>query len=258
MTMAEKVIVKLKDIWVHYDSIPVLEGINLSIETNDFLGIIGPNGGGKTTLLKVILGLIKPSRGTVEVFQKSPQESKSKIGYVSQHNLFDRDFPASVRDVVLMGRYGNTGLFKRYSRADKESVKSALEFAGMFDYRSRQIGKLSGGEQQRVFIARALVSGPELLLLDEPTASVDSAMQTEFYELLEKLKKRMTIVMVSHDIGAVSVYVDKIACLNRQLFYHGFKEISPEVLEATYKCPVQMIAHGAVPHRVLKEHEAHD
>jgi zinc transport system ATP-binding protein len=125
---------------------------------------------------------------------------------------------------------------------------------GMLDYKNRQVGKLSGGEQQRVFIARALVSEPRLLLLDEPTASVDPTMQTEFYELLERLKEQMAIVLLSHDISAISIYVDKIACLNRQLFYHGSKEIGPEVLEATYKCPVQMIAHGTVPHRVLREH----
>ena len=125
---------------------------------------------------------------------------------------------------------------------------------GMLEQRGRQIGRLSGGEQQRVFVARALVAEPELLLLDEPTASIDSTMQTEFYDLLEGLKDSLTIVMVSHDIGAVSVHVDKIACLNRQMYYHGSKEITPEILEATYQCPVQLIAHGTVPHRVLREH----
>ena len=247
-------VVKLKDVWVYYDQVPALEGVSLSIEQNDFLGIIGPNGGGKTTLLKAILGLIMPSRGKVSVLGKPPQRSRNNIGYVPQHNLFDRDFPISVWDVVLMGRYGKAGLARRYSEEDRRTALEVLRTVGMLDYKNRQIGKLSGGEQQRVFIARALVSEPRLLLLDEPTASVDPAMQTEFYKLLEKLKQRMAIVLVSHDISAVSIYVDKIACLNRQLFYHGSKEIGAEVLEATYKCPVQLIAHGAVPHRVLKEH----
>jgi zinc transport system ATP-binding protein len=252
--MADKEVVKLEGVWVQYNGVPILEGINLAIEQDDFLGIIGPNGGGKTTLLKVILGLISPSHGKVSVLGKPPEKSRSKIGYVPQHNLFDRDFPISVGDVVLMGRYGKSGLFRRYSSEDRRATQDALQTVGMLDYKDRQMGKLSGGELQRIFIARALVAEPRLLLLDEPTASVDPAMQTEFYELLEKLKKQMAIVLVSHDISAVSIYVDKLACLNRQLHYHGSKEITPEILEATYKCPVQMIAHGLVPHRVLKEH----
>ncbi len=252
--MAHEEVVTLDDIWVHYNSTPILEGINLSIEQNDFLGIIGPNGGGKTTLLKVILGLITPSHGRVLVLGKTPQRSRGSIGYVPQHNLFDRNFPISVWDVALMGRYSRAGLFRRYSSDDRTAALNALQTVGMLDHKDHQMGKLSGGEQQRVLIARALVSEPKLLLLDEPTASVDSTMQTEFYELLDRLKHRMAIVLVSHDISAVSVYVDKIACLNRQLFHHGSPEIEAEVLEATYKCPVQMIAHGTVPHRVLKEH----
>jgi len=232
--MAHEEAVTLDDIWVHYNSTPILEGINLSIEQNDFLGIIGPNGGGKTTLLKVILGLITPSHGRVLVLGKTPQSSRGSIGYVP--------------------RYSRAGLFRRYSSDDRTAALNALQTVGMLDHKDHQMGKLSGGEQQRVLIARALVSEPKLLLLDEPTASVDSTMQTEFYELLDMLKHRMAIVLVSHDISAVSVYVDKIACLNRQLFHHGSPEIEAEVLEATYKCPVQMIAHGTVPHRVLKEH----
>jgi zinc transport system ATP-binding protein len=247
-------VVSIKDVWVHYDGIPILEGVSLSVISGDFLGIIGPNGGGKTTLLKVILGLVIPSRGKVDVLGQSPEKNRYHIGYVPQHNYFDRDFPINVRDTVLMGCNGTTGLIRRYSREDKEKAEGAMKTVGMLSHQKSQIGKLSGGEQQRVFIARALVSRPKLLLLDEPTASVDQAMQTDFYELLEKLKQEMTIVMVSHDISAVSIYVDKIACLNRQLFYHGSKEIEPGILQATYKCPVQMIAHGTIPHRVLKEH----
>lgn len=247
-------VISIKDVWIHYDGIPILEGVSLSVESGDFLGIIGPNGGGKTTLLKVILGLVIPSHGKAQVLDQSPVKSRHHIGYVPQHNLFNRDFPINVRDTVLMGCNGMTGLVKRYSREDKERAREAMKTVGMLSYQNNQIGKLSGGEQQRVFIARALVSRPKLLLLDEPTASVDPAMQTEFYELLERLKQEMTIIMVSHDISAISIYVDKIACLNRQLYYHGSKEIEPEVLEATYKCPVHMIAHGTIPHRVLKEH----
>ncbi len=252
--MDSKKVIELENIWVDYDNVPVLEDVSLYVERNDFLGIIGPNGGGKTTLLKVILGLISPGQGKVTVLGDTPVNSRSHIGYVPQHNLFDRDFPISVGDVVMMGRYGKTGLIKRYTREDKDLARKALETVNMIDHVNGQIGRLSGGEQQRAFIARALVSEPEILLLDEPTASVDSTMQTEFYELLAGLKQNMAIVLVSHDISAISVYVDKIACLNGRLFYHGSKEVSVDVLEATYKCPVQMIAHGTLPHRVLKEH----
>jgi zinc transport system ATP-binding protein len=252
--MNEPEVAKLKDIRVSYGDIPALEDVTLSIFQHDFLGIIGPNGGGKSTLLKVILGLVKPDSGSVSVFGKTPEQARSRIGYVSQRPSFDRDFPASVWDVVMMGRYNKTGLLHHYNREDKNDVEKALARVGMQDYRDKQIGRLSGGQQQRVFVARALVAAPELLLLDEPTASIDPTMQTEFYELLDELKRGLTIVMVSHDIGAVSVYVDKIACLNRQLYYHGSKEITPEILEMTYKCPVQLITHGTVPHRVLKEH----
>jgi zinc transport system ATP-binding protein len=251
--MASEDLVRLEDVWVHYDNAAILEDVNLSIKQDDFLGIIGPNGGGKTTLLRVILGLVKPSSGKVTVLGGTPQRNRKFIGYVAQNSLFDHDFPISVQDVVLMGRYGRAGLVKRFSEDDKKAALQALQTVAMLGFKDKQIGKLSGGEQQRVLIARALVAEPKMLLLDEPTTGVDMPMQTEFYELLAGLKHSMSIVLVSHDISAVSIYVDKIACLNHQLYYHGSKEVGPEVLEATYKCPVQMIAHG-IPHRVLKEH----
>jgi zinc transport system ATP-binding protein len=231
-----------------------LEGITLDVREGDFLGVIGPNGGGKTTLLKVVLGLVKPARGEVRVLGGTPHDGRRRIGYVPQHSLFDRDFPINVVNAVLMGRNSRLELFKRYDKRDKDLATETLETVGLLSMKNRQIGELSGGEQQRVFIARALVSEPKILLLDEPTASIDTAMQTEFYELLDRLKQRITIIMVSHDISAISVYVDNIACLNIQLHYHGSTEISTRVLEKTYKCPVQMIAHGTIPHRVLKEH----
>jgi zinc transport system ATP-binding protein len=252
--MVEQEIVKLEHIGASYNTLPVLTDINLSIFHHDFLGIIGPNGGGKTTLLKIILGLVKPNAGTVSILGASPDKNRHYIGYVPQYTRFDPTFPINVRDVILMGRYSKRGLFRYFNRDDSQAVEQALHKVGMSDFKNHQIGELSGGQQQRVFIARALVTEPKLLLLDEPTSGIDTAMQTEFYEILEELKKDMAIVMVSHDISAVSIYVNKIACLNQQLYYHGSKEITPEILEATYKCPVQMIAHGEIPHRVLKEH----
>ena len=251
--MQRREIVKLGDVWLYFDNMPVLEGINLSIKDRDFLGIIGPNGGGKTCLLKLILGLLKPSRGELTVFGHTAERSRKSVGYVPQYSLFDRDFPINVLDVVLMGRVGQMKRFRRYSEEDKKLASEALETVEMHEYRDSQIGQLSGGQQQRVFIARALVTEPKMLLLDEPMASVDSHMQTELYELFEKLRQQMAIVLVSHDISAVSIYVDKIACLNRKLFYHDSKELTAEDLEESYLCPVEIIAHG-VPHRVLKEH----
>ena len=252
--MNNRLILELNDISVNYGEVTALEDVSLSVSEHDFLGIIGPNGGGKSTLLKVVLGLIRPQRGSVSVFGQAPEHARSRVGYVSQRSVFDRDFPASVWDVVLMGRYSRAGIMRRYNGQDREAAERALARVGMLEHRGKQIGRLSGGQQQRVFVGRALVAEPELLLLDEPTASIDSTMQTEFYELLEELKNTLTIVMVSHDIGAVSIHVDKIACLNRRMYYHGSRELTPEILEATYQCPVQLIAHGAVPHRVLKEH----
>jgi len=252
--MADNPVIDVRDVWVRYGEIPALESIHLVVARHDFLGIIGPNGGGKSTLLRVVLGLITPDSGTVTVLGEPPERSRRFVGYVAQRPALDCDFPASVRDVVLMGRYGLRGLFKRYGSTDVEAAEKALDRVGMLDARRKQIGRLSGGEQQRVFIARALVGEPQLLLLDEPLASVDPAMQSGLYDLLDDLRHSLTVVMVSHDIGAISVHVDSIACLNRKLFYHGSRELSPAILEATYQCPVQLIAHGPVPHRVLKEH----
>jgi len=246
-------VINLKNVWVDYNDITVLEDVNLSIYEQEFLGIIGPNGGGKTTLLKVVLGLVLPSKGEINVLGVKPEEGRNYIGYVPQYALFDHEFPISVEEVVLTGRLGIRRFWQIYNKEDKRKVQEALDIVGMSKFKGKQIGKLSGGQQQRVFIARALVTDPKILLLDEPLASIDTPLQTGFYELLERLKKRMAIVLVTHDLSAVSVYVDKIACLNRRLFYHNSKEISVEDLEATYHCPVDLIAHG-IPHRVLKKH----
>ncbi|MCX8175640.1 MAG: ABC transporter ATP-binding protein [Candidatus Bathyarchaeota archaeon] len=233
-------IVSLENVSVHFNSIPVLEDITLSIMQNDFLAIIGPNGGGKTTLLKVILGLVKPSKGKVKVFGGSPEKGRKFIGYLPQYAFLNQNFPISVFEVVLMGRY--RGVFQGFSDEDKTAVINALKIVGMLKFKDRRINELSGGQLQRVFIARAVVKEPKLLLLDEPTASIDPEMQKTFYELLQEIKKKMAVVLVSHDVGAVSVHADKVACLNRKLFYHGKKE-GLKMFKEIYGSHVELIFH---------------
>jgi len=246
-------IVTLDGVWVSYNGTTALEDVNLSVKRRDFIGIIGPNGGGKSTLMKTILGLQAPTRGTVLVNGLPPERTRRQIGYVPQLKNYDWAFPINVWDLVSMGRYGRRGIFRRYRREDRQTVAKALETVGMSDLRDRQLGALSGGQQQRAFVARALVGDPRLLLLDEAMSGVDANAHTEFYELLGALNEEVTIVMVSHDISAVASYAKTLACLNRRLYYHGTREIPPEDVEATYGCPVAMIAHG-IPHRVLSEH----
>ncbi len=247
--------VSIEGLTVRLNGRTVLEDIWLDVDERDFLGLIGPNGGGKSTLLKVILGLIKPSAGIVRVFGRDPVDARDLVGYLPQQSIFDQRFPVKVRDVVLMGRFPRIGLFKRYTRDDREIALKALEAVGMLDRADREIGSLSGGEQQRVFVARAIVSDPKLLLLDEPTAGVDVVQQKDFYDLLKELNRRMAIIMVSHDLTAISAHVEKVACLNQRLYYHGSKELTEEDLVKAYGCPVvDIIAHG-IPHRVLREHK---
>lgn len=234
-----KEIVKLKEVEVCFNNTPILKNISFSIYKNDFIAIIGPNGGGKTTLLKVILGLIKPKKGEVKIFGKTPQKGRKLIGYLPQHTFFDRNFPISVFDVVLLGRYN--GILKNYSKEDKKAVVKALKAVNMLEFKNRQIGKLSGGELQRILLARAIVRNPKLLLLDEPTTGIDPEMQKSFYDLLLKLNKKMAIVLVTHDISVVLAYVKKIACLNRKLFYFGPKEEGLKKLEKMYKYPIERI-----------------
>ncbi len=250
-------VILLEDVWFQYDGVPVLEGINLSVREQDFIGIIGPNGGGKTTLLSIMLGLMEPTRGRVSILGRAPRAARRFVGYVPQYTEFDRAFPISVWDVAMMGRLGRRGLLRRYSEEDKCAVGDVLRQVDMLGYRDRQIGRLSGGERQRVYVARALASDPKILLLDEPTASVDTRVVGSIYELLRELNRQVTIILVSHDIGVVSSYVKTVACLNTRLIYHESKEITPDMLEAAYHCPIELIAHG-LPHRVLDLHGAEE
>jgi len=247
--------IELKKLSAGYGNDIVIENINCNIYYGDFFGIIGPNGGGKSTLLKIILGLLYPTKGTVKIYDQIPKIGRKNIGYVPQYSEYDKQYPISVWDVVLMGRRSIRGVHPLYSSDDKKATIEALKKVSMLDYKKRHISELSGGQRQRVFIARALVSNPRILLLDEPTASIDKDLQINFYNLLKELNKTVTIVLVTHDIGVISSYVNRVACLNRFMFTHDDeKMISKEMLEKTYSCPVDLIAHG-VPHRVLDEHK---
>jgi zinc transport system ATP-binding protein len=247
-------IVRFDHVRFAYDADPILDDITFTLAPLDFLTIIGPNGGGKTTLLKLILGLLKPSRGMVRVLGQPPEQSRRHVGYVPQNATIDARFPVTVWDVVLMGRLGRIPLGRKYRAEDRDMATTALRQVNLYDLRNRQIGRLSGGQQQRALIARALVTSPQLLLLDEPTASVDAQIKRDIYDLLRELNTRLTILMISHDIGVVSSHAKTIACLNRKLFYHHDKTITPDMLAEAYQCPVDLIAHG-VPHRVLAQHE---
>ncbi|MDI3547964.1 MAG: zinc transport system ATP-binding protein [Halanaerobiales bacterium] len=247
--------IEVKDVSVYYGNLCAIRDVNLNVKEKEFLGIIGPNGAGKSTLLKVILGLIKPVSGEVRIFGKDLKETNKILGYIPQTSGFDRNFPINVLDVVLMGRLKNRlSLFHRYAKEDMEIVTDLLDKLGLSDVRDRQIGQLSGGQLQRVLIARALAIEPKIILLDEPTASIDANSRSQIYSLLKELNEEMTIVVVTHDLAAVSAYFDSIACLNKELHYHGDKELDEETVEKIYGCPVELIAHG-VPHRVFKVHE---
>jgi zinc transport system ATP-binding protein len=248
-------LVEIKNMYAGYNHETVLEDINLTIEQDDFIGLIGPNGGGKTTLLKIMLGLIAPQRGTVQVMGETPERGRSHIGYVPQLAEYDTAFPISVRDVVRMGRLGRQRLFKPYTEEDDAIVRERLAWVDMLEHQDRALRELSGGQRQRVYVARALATDPKLLVLDEPTISVDLEASTHIYDLLYRINQGgVTIFLVTHDLNVVSSYVKTIGCMNRRLHYHGEKQVTDEMLRATYGCPVDLIAHG-LPHRVLAQHE---
>jgi len=221
--------VELEHICFSYGTEPVLHEVSLRIERGDFLGIIGPNGGGKTTLLRIMLGLARAECGHVRLFGTGIREFRDwhRIGYVPQKAVaFESRFPASVFEVVLSGRCGRAGLARRFSPEDRAAAEAALETVGMAEFRHRLIGRLSAGQQQRVFIARALATHPDLLVLDEPTVGVDVEAQEQFYSLLRRLNREMgtTLVLVSHDVSVIAQEVNRLACLNRTLVFHGDPE----------------------------------
>jgi len=241
--------VELEDVDFAYGPVPVLERINLTVEPGDFLGIIGPNGSGKTTLLRIVLGLLPPTRGTVRLFGHPPATFRQwgRLGYVPQKATLDPSLPVTVHEVVATGLLPSLGLFGRIRSAERARIGEVLGQVGMAAHATARIGELSPGQQQRVLIARALVSKPDLLILDEPTGGVDPEAQTSFYALLHHLhrERELTLVLVSHDIGVVAREVTKLACLNRRLIFHGRPGdfLSDAALTALYGPAVRVVSH---------------
>jgi zinc transport system ATP-binding protein len=242
------IVAEIKDLCFSYSGKEVLHNVDLVVKQGDFIAVVGPNGGGKTTLLKLIVGLLKPTRGAVRLASGKSAKKGLEIGYVPQQIDHNLSFPATALDVVIMGKHlPEQRLIFRRSRQDREDGLSALEKMGIAEFAERKISDLSGGQRQRVLIARALVTEPELLVLDEPTASIDSRGQTEFYQLLQGLNKELTILMVSHDLLSVSAYAKSVACVNRRLHYHQAFETSGELLDAVYACSVYDSCPVTVP-----------
>jgi len=251
---ADDTVLKIENLNVYYEDHHALRDINLVINRGDYLGIIGPNGGGKTTLLNAILGFVPVASGSIRLFGEKKYSSKH-IGYVPSVSLFDRSFPITVGEAVIMGRIKDKiKPFYHYTKEDGLAVDKLLELLGLLDLKERQLSGLSSGEYQKMLLARALVSEPELLLLDEPTANIDAASKEVIYNFLEVMNKKITILLVTHDMLAISSSVKSIACINHTLVYHGAPELTLDLMQTLYGCPVDLIAHG-VPHRVLAEHK---
>jgi zinc transport system ATP-binding protein len=235
-------VIAVKNVSFAYNGSPVLEEVNLTVGERDFVSLVGPNGGGKTTLLKLFLGLLVPTSGRVRVFGTDPVVSRPRIGYMPQHANVDPRFPASVTDVTLMGRVSKGRNFGPYRQVDREAAWRALRQVDLYEFRNRPFADLSGGQRQRVLIARALAAEPELLLLDEPTASLDVRMEEELYGLLKELNARLTIVLVSHDLGFVSKFVKSVVCVKRRVVVHPTSEITGEMIQEIYG-DVRMVRH---------------
>jgi zinc transport system ATP-binding protein len=243
---------KINKLSAGYDTDIVLKDVDLTVSQNDFIGVIGPNGGGKTTLLKVILGLIKPQKGTIDFNYSILRQNR--IGYLPQMSAGDNTFPVTVTDVILSGLMIQKGIVARMSTEDRSKAKDVINELGLSGIDRSPLTELSGGQLQRVFLGRAIIGSPELLLLDEPDNFVDTSFENDFYEKLHQLNERMAILLVSHDVGTISFHVKSFACVNRKLHYHPSPEITNEQLSA-YDCPIQLVTHGRVPHTVLEKHD---
>ena len=244
-------LLELRSITASYGTRVVLKNVDFIVNESDFIGVIGPNGGGKTTLLKIILGLLKPTAG--ELVFNTALIQQNTIGYLPQMSTGDHNYPVTVTDVVLSGLMIRKGLISRMTTEDRRKAAGVIDDLGLTPLAHASLNELSGGQMQRVYLARAIIGEPRLLMLDEPGNFVDSTFESDFYEKLRELNKRMAILMVSHDVGTISAHIKSFACVNMFLHYHPSHEITNDDLMA-YGCPIQLITHGDVPHTVLKTH----
>ena len=252
MNESRKKIISLRDVSVRYDGDAAIEDVSLDIFEDDFLGVIGPNGGGKTTLIKAILGAV-PHSGKIEIDSSLKHGNHFKIGYMPQVSQFDTRFPISIEEVVLSGLQAEKGFMGRYREQDKAKAHALLAQMGISDLADRAIGEVSGGELQRALLCRAIIAEPRLLILDEPTNFVDNRFEHEFYRMVKQLSEMMAIVMVSHDLGTISSVVRSIVCVNRHVHRHNSNVLTEEQL-LNYDCPIQILSHGNIPHTVLEHH----
>ncbi len=250
--MSANPLIEIKNLYAGYDGRTVLRDVNLIVYERDFLGIIGPNGGGKTTLLKCILGLLKPISG--EIVYSSGERSLT-MGYLPQYSSIDRKFPITVEEVVLSGLSSKKSLISRFTAEQREKAHSVIARMGLEGMEKRAIGALSGGQLQRALLGRAVISDPQVVILDEPGTYIDKRFEARLYELLAEINASCAIILVSHDIGTVLQQVKSIACVNETLDYHPDTGITEEWLERNFNCPIELLGHGTLPHRVLGEHK---
>ena len=235
--------IEVKEVNFSFADLSILENINMTINQGDFAGLIGPNGGGKTTLLKLILGLYKPQSGQIRLFGETIKKQRKSIGYVPQYANFNSDFPISVQNTVLQGRLGISSSFGSYSKKDKRIAHKVMCETEIADLAQRSIQTLSGGQMQRVLVARALAAEPEIMLLDEPTANIDQRAEKDIFDLFKTINKRMTILIISHDIGFVSDYINKVFCLNKTLVCHDSTPVTSDTIHTLYGSHISEVQH---------------
>ena len=236
-------IIDVRRVWFSFNGQPVLQDVSLTVPAGDFLVVIGPNGGGKTTLLRLILGLIEPTAGRIRVLGSSPVRARHRIGYMAQHATLDRSFPVRVLDVVLMGRLGPRRVAGPFDRADVSAARDTLERVGLAGLERRPFADLSGGQRQRVLLARALTSNPELLLLDEPASGLDQKVELDFFDLLRELNRTTTVVLVSHDLGFVQAFVRSVICVHGTVDVHPTNQLDGTTIRELYGGEVRMVRH---------------